>query len=115
MSCRYQPFGDLVFLDATSTLDRSNSKLFHFMTPSSIGGLPVATMVTREYEDTVAFGIELLRMILPQEAFFGRGRDRGPVLAATDDSEVIRNAIRRAWPDIINLLCQFHLLQAHWN
>ena len=38
--------GDLVFLDATSNLDRSDSKLFHFMTPSSIGGLPVATMHT---------------------------------------------------------------------
>ena len=29
--------GDLVLLDATSNLDRSDSKLFHFVTPSSIG------------------------------------------------------------------------------
>ena len=29
--------GDLLLLDATSNLDRSDSKLFHFITPSSIG------------------------------------------------------------------------------
>ena len=29
--------GDLLFMDATSNLDRSDSKLFHMMTPSSIG------------------------------------------------------------------------------
>ena len=108
--------GDLLFLDATSNLDRSDSKLFHFMTPSSIGGLPVATMITtREDEDTVTFGIELLKTILPLGAFYGRGSARGPMLGATDDSEVIRNALRRAWPEIVLLLCQFHLLQAHWN
>ena len=80
------------------------------------GGLPVATMITtREDEETIAFGLDLLKTILPADAFYGCGPDNGPALGATDDSDVIRNALRRAWPNIILLLCQFHALQAHWN
>ena len=72
-------------------------------------------VTTREDEDTIFFGLQLLKTILPDDAFHGNGPVKGPTLAATDDSEVIRNALRRAWPDIILLLCQFHVLQAHWN
>ena len=52
---------------------------------------------------------------MPDDAFYGCGPERGPALGTTDDSDVIRNALRRAWPSIILLLCQFHSLQAHWN
>ena len=76
----------------------------------------MATMITtREDKETIAFGLELLKTILPDDAFYGCGPERGPALGTTDDSDVIRNALRRAWPNIILLLCQFHSLQAHWN
>ena len=36
---------DIVFVDATSSLDRSDCKLYHFICPSPIGGLPLADMI----------------------------------------------------------------------
>ena len=44
--------------------------------------MPVATMITtREDEETIAFGLELLKYVLPDKAFFGRGAAKGPALA----------------------------------
>ena len=43
--------------------------------------MPVATMITtREDEETIAFGLELLKSVLPDGAFHGRGPDKGPAL-----------------------------------
>ena len=62
--------GDLLMLDATSNVDRSDSKIFHLMCPSSAGGLPLATLVTtREDASTIEFGLELLKSVLPSYAF----------------------------------------------
>ena len=89
---------DLMLVDATSNLDREDSKLFHFVTPSAIGGLPLANLITtREDEDTISFGLALLKTILPEYAFYGRGKDVGPCLIITDDSTPERNSLTRAW------------------
>ena len=46
--------GELVMMDATSNVDRSDTKIFHLMCPSPAGGLPLATLVTtREDANTV--------------------------------------------------------------
>ena len=108
--------GDLLMMDATSNVDRSDSKIFHIMCPSSAGGLPLATLVTtREDTPTIEFGLELLKSILPSYAFYGRGPALGPALGITDDSESERQALLSAWPQLVHLLCQFHLLQALWQ
>ena len=47
---------ELILMDATSNLDRNDTKLFHLICPSVIGGLPVAELLTtREDTDTILF------------------------------------------------------------
>ena len=108
--------GDLLLMDATSNLDRSDTKLFHLMTPAAVGALPLGTIITsREDEKTILKGLQMMKKILPTYAFYGRGPNLGPVLGLTDDSDAERNALRIAWPLIQLLLCFFHVLQAHWQ
>ena len=105
-----------MMMDATSNVDRSGTNIFHLMCPSSAGGLPIATPIsTREDNKTIQYALELLKSILPSYAFYGRGPNVGPVLALTDDSDSEQMALSAAWPDLVLLLCQFHLLQALWQ
>ena len=45
--------GDIVLVDATSNLDRHDTKLFHLVCPTPVGGLPLGTLITSR-EDEVA-------------------------------------------------------------
>ena len=46
-------------IDATSNVDRSDTKIFHLMCTSSAGGLPFATLVTtREDAKTIELKVE---------------------------------------------------------
>ena len=48
--------GDIIMVDATSNLDRNDSKLIHVVCPSPIGALPLADIiVTREDLKTLKF------------------------------------------------------------
>ena len=38
-------FGDIVCVDATSNLDRSDAKMFNFICPSPVGGLRIAYVI----------------------------------------------------------------------
>ena len=108
--------GNIVLIDATSNLDRNDSKLFHLVCPSPIGALPLAEIITtREDTETVMFGLETLKSVLPPDAFYGRGRDLGPHVFMTDDSDSERNALAAVWPQSVLLLCVFHVLQALWS
>ena len=108
--------GEIVMVDATSNLDRNDTKLFHLMCPSTIGALPLAEMITtREDEFTIKFGLEMMKAVLPPGAFYGRGRDIGPEVLMTDDCLAERNALSSAWPGAVLLLCIFHVLQAVWT
>ena len=99
-------------VDATSNLDRNDSKIFHLVCPSVIGALPLGEIVTtREDTPTILFGLQMLKSILPENAFFGRG-DRGPAVIMTDDADAERNALSIVWPNTVLLLCIFHVLQA---
>ena len=107
--------GDIVLVDATSNLDRQDTKLFHFICPSPAGGLPLGSVIcSRENEETVRAGFDLLKTLLPPKAFFGRG-DQGPKIFMTDDSQAEQNSLRFVWPSSMLLLCIFHLLQALWR
>ena len=107
--------GDIVFMDATSNLDRNDSKVFHLVCPSPVGGLPLATLITtREDSETVLFGLRVLQSVLPSNAFYGRGRTVGPVVVMTDDCDAERNALSVAWPCSTLLLCSSWLV-LHWK
>ena len=108
--------GDIVLVDATSNLDRQDTKLFHIICPSPAGGMPLGNIiVSREDEPTVSAGFELYQSLLPAGAFFGRGAATGPKIAMTDDSQVEQSSLSKIWPNVTLLLCVFHLLQALWR
>ena len=108
--------GDIVFMDATSSLDRNDSKLIHLVCPSPIGGLPLADLIlTREDAGTIVFGLNLLKSVLPVHAFFSRGAHVGPQIFMTDDCDSEKKALAEVWPNAVLLLCVFHVLQAMWN
>ena len=103
-------------MDATSNLDRNDSKIFHLMCPSPLGGLSLGTFIpTRANESTLSEALELYKTILPENAFYGRGKVLGPKLAITDDDSAERNSLKIVWPRLVLLLCFFHLLQAVWS
>ena len=86
------------------------------MCPSPVGGLPVGTLITtRADETTISEALQLYKTLLPEKAFFGRGKDQGPSLVITDDDGAEKNALGMTWPGAYQILCIFHHLQALWT
>ena len=103
--------GDIVLCDATSSLDRVDSKLFRFLTVSPSGGLPLGIIITSsESQDILTTAFTMYRDMLPSFAFHNRGR-RGPKLFVTDDCTSEISSLKAVWPESFTLLCQWHLLQ----
>ena len=93
--------GDIVLMDATTNLDRHDTKLFHLICPSAVGGLPLGNIITsKEDEETICAALTLFKSILPKDAFFGRGPNVGPKIIMTDDSDAERNAVKKLWPNV---------------
>ena len=87
----------------------------YLICPTPAGGLPLGTVITtREDEATIDAALDLYSSILPEKACFGRGSN-GPKIIMTDDGTAERNAISKQWPNVVLLLCVFHLLQAFWR
>ena len=108
--------GDLALIDCTSNLDRNDSKLLHIVCPSPIGALPLADIIiTREDAKTIEFAFELLKTVLPEQAFYGRGVEAGPQVIMTDDCDAEKAALAQTWPGAVLLLCHFHVLAAMWK
>ncbi len=108
--------GEMIFCDATSTLDRLNTSLFIISTSTPTSGIPLGVIVTSdEQESTVRRGLELLGDVMPEGAFHGKGVRGGPSIVMTDDSKTERGAIQSFWPDALLLLCTFHFLQCRWT
>ena len=98
--------GDIVYVDATSNLDRQDSKLIKFMTCSPAGGLPLGFVITRsESEDVLKAAFRKLKEVLPEDAFYKRGKERGPSLFMTDDADAEINALHDVWPEAKLLVC----------
>ena len=103
---------DIILVDATSNLDRQDTKLVHIVCPSPAGGIPLGNIiVSREDEITLKAGFDLL----PTGAFFRRGPNVGPKIAMTDDCQAEHLVLSSTWESMKLLLCVFHLLQALWR
>ncbi|XP_071511719.1 uncharacterized protein [Diadema antillarum] len=106
---------ELVFIDSTGNVDRHGSRIFLLLTHSSSGGLPLGVIITsNEQEQTITEGLELLKTILPTDAFGGNGNE-GPAVFITDDCLSERKALHTVFPKSTLLLCTFHLLQSVWR
>ena len=107
--------GQIMFVDATGSLDRCNHQLLKMMTESPVGGLPLGFIILSEQtEKSLSAGVEEMKKLLPAEAFAGRAV-KGPEIIMTDDDKGLVNALRRAWPAAVQLQCQWHILQANWR
>jgi hypothetical protein len=81
--------GQIMFVDATGSLDRLNHQLLKLMTESPVGGLPLGFIVLSEQTSkSLDVGFEEIKKLLPEEAFYGRGVEEGPAIIMTDDDSV---------------------------
>ena len=112
MACVHEPVyraGEITFCDCTSSL----AILHYQFCPWHTVHLGVI-LSSDEREETLSKGLDMLKSILPEKAFFGRGASAGPKVIMTDDSATERAALQQAWPSTI-LLCTFHFLQRRWT
>jgi len=107
---------ELVFMDATSSLDHFSCPTYILSTGSVAGAIPLEVFViSNETTSTLTVGLDLLKSIMPPDAFFGRGSDTGSILFLTDELVSQREALRNSWPDARQFLCLFHYLQRWWK
>ncbi|CAG8469385.1 16757_t:CDS:2 [Gigaspora margarita] len=102
--------------NASASFEPLNTLITLLYTSCVAGALPLGLFVTSdELELTIEKAINLLKLILPKHAFFGRGCNVGPQNILIDDSVAERNAVKICWPQSNLLLCTFHILQAFWR
>ncbi|CAG8510948.1 34072_t:CDS:2 [Gigaspora margarita] len=113
---KIQESGEICYVDASASFEPLNTSITLMYTSCVAGALPLELFVTfDELELTIEKAINLLKLILPEHAFFGCGCDVGPQNILTDDSAAERNALKNSWPQSNLLLCTFHILQAFWR
>ena len=106
---------ELVYIDATASLDRYNCPTFMMSTCSPAGGIPLGVVITSgEDEATITEAFTFIKTVLPKNSFYGRG-SKGPQMCITDDSAAERTAIHNVWPETQLFLCIFHYLQSWWT
>ena len=80
--------GQIMFVDATGSLDRCNHQLLKLMTESPVGGLPLGFIILSEQtEKALSEGLDEIKKLLPNEAFAGRSVETGPEIIMTDDDK----------------------------
>jgi len=107
---------EIMFCDCTSSLDRFNTSLFILSTCHPAGGIPLGILMTSdEKEETIQAALQMLKDVLPKNAFYGNGVQKGPAVVMTDDSMTEKGALKTMWPMSSQLLCTFHFLQRRWT
>ena len=105
----------MAFTDASSNMEEHNLKVFVVLTHSIAGGLPLGIIITSdETTPTLTKAFNKYRDILPDSAFFGKGKE-GPAIFMTDNCVELRDALHSTWPNCILLLCLFHMMQQVWK
>src|SRR5205085_11987377 len=71
--------GELCYMDASASFEPLNTSITLLYTSCAAGALPLGLFITSdELEITLEKALNLLKPILPQHAFFGRGPQIGP-------------------------------------
>lgn len=106
---------ELVFMDASGSMDTKNYRVFILLTHSVAGGLPLGVIILgNESTKSITDGLLLFQDLVGPKAFFGRG-SMGPIVFMTDDSTAEREAIKNVYSQSKRLLCVFHVLNAYWR
>ena len=78
---------ELFYCDSTASLDNLNIAVVIVSCSTSAGAIPLgAVMTSSEDAETLSSAFTALVDVLPDYAFFGRGRTVGPLMILTDDS-----------------------------
>ena len=105
--------GEMVFLDASASIDRHNIPVYFLCTHHPSGALPLCVWVTSDNsQQTVTSCLEKARDLFLDSAFGDRGVNEGLKICLTDDDSSQRAALRTTWKSTKLLLCVFHFLQA---
>ena len=108
--------GEMVFLDASASIDRHNNPVYFLCTHHPAGALPLCVWVTSDNSQrTVESCLKKAKDLFPDGAFGGRGAQKGPKICLTDDDSAQRGALNTTWCSTKLLLCIFHFLQAAWR
>lgn len=105
--------GELVLVDASGNMDTMNHRVYILCTPGPPGGVPLGCIIT-DVEKCEVFqaALEALTSIFPEGSFYGKSC---PTVILTDDDLKERIPLQNVWKEVILLLCQFHVLKAHWG
>lgn len=96
---------EIMFCDCTSSLDRFNTSLFILSTCHPAEGIPLGILMTSdEKEETIQAALQMLRDVLPKNAFYGNGVQKGPAVVMTDDSMTENGTLKTMWPMSSQLL-----------
>ncbi|KAK4302722.1 hypothetical protein Pmani_025206 [Petrolisthes manimaculis] len=105
--------GEVVFVDATGSVDQLNTAVFPFLCAGPAGAVPLAVLFTSaQDEETLIKGFGLVKLAVGESSFYGQG---APQSFMTDNSEAERKALTTVWPGIAKYLCIFHVLQQVWR
>ncbi|XP_043209642.1 uncharacterized protein LOC122374736 [Amphibalanus amphitrite] len=105
--------GEVVFVDATASVDRLNTAVIPLLCATPMGALPLGIVLTSSQDEAhLTKGFELLKKALGEKAFYGR---QHPECFMTDNCDAERGALRKVWPESAQYLCIFHVLQQVWR
>ena len=107
---------EMAFMDSSGSLDRQHTPVFFMCTHHPSGASPLAVWVTSsQSQSTLEHCLTKVKLVLPKDAFGGKGPQNGPDIFMTDDDTVQRQALQTHWKQAIILLCIFHFLQVTWR
>lgn len=107
--------GEVCFLDTPSASFSTDCRPYFFISHSVAGGLPLGVaIIDKVNEDTLFEAFELLKTILPVNAFGGRNL-LGPKIILTRRSQIEQNSLARAFPLVTTIVCCLHLIQSVWH
>ena len=103
---------NIICIDSTSGMDRSNGHLFNLIVPGPVGSLSIGMFITfSETVQSITLGLEILKLLLQENGI----SCFNPKFFMSDDSSAQKAAIKNNFPSATILLCQFHVVQALWR
>ena len=108
--------GDVCILDGTfQSFGQAMCYVISFMVPCSAGGLPLGFLVLSSLDQVfITQGLELFKMLIPENAFGGRGQD-GPAYFLTDEEHFKPDVLYAAFPNSNVMISPYHLILMSWR
>lgn len=110
--------GDIVYVESyecPANKDKFEHHVLLLNAHTSAGGVPLgAVLATSNSAAVLTSGFQLLKQLLPNKAFCGRGTS-GPHAFLIEDSDNQKAAVNSVWPDSDVIICIFRILQSMWR